>query len=321
MTYQSEKGNFTIALAGDTMLTRKLTPFKEERFLKLREILRSADASFANLEGTVHNWDEGTPGITQGTFMTTEPALLDELKWLGINSGVLRQQSRLRLRRRRRARQYQTSRRSRNRPCRQRQKSRRSARSRLSRHSQRPCRLGCRHCDVSTLESSRRTAPRLARPARHQSARIHKPPTASTLRRSNNCNGLTKDSVLKKASNGRANIFTATKKSASANAAELNLLGNRYVLGEGFAITTEANQRDLRITYAGSAKRAARPTGSSSALIVMNLAVSTLLTASNAGGVGRDRRFRHQVRAPGDRRRRRHFRRPWLAFPYGYGNL
>ena len=85
MTYEAEKGNFTVALAGDTMLTRKLTPFKEERFLELREILRGADAAFANLEGTVHTWEEGTPGITQGTFMTTEPALLDDLKWLGIN--------------------------------------------------------------------------------------------------------------------------------------------------------------------------------------------------------------------------------------------
>jgi poly-gamma-glutamate capsule biosynthesis protein CapA/YwtB (metallophosphatase superfamily) len=83
--YQAEKGNFTIALAGDTMLTRKLTPFKEERFLRLREILRGADASFANLEGTVHTWDEGTPGITQGTFMTTDPKLLEDLNWLGIN--------------------------------------------------------------------------------------------------------------------------------------------------------------------------------------------------------------------------------------------
>jgi len=85
MAYQSEQGNFTIALAGDTMLTRKLTPFKEEGFLKLREILRNADASFANLEGTVHTWDEGTPGITQGTFMTTDPKLLEDLQWLGIN--------------------------------------------------------------------------------------------------------------------------------------------------------------------------------------------------------------------------------------------
>jgi poly-gamma-glutamate synthesis protein (capsule biosynthesis protein) len=85
MIYQAQKGNLTIALAGDTMLTRKLTPFKEERFLTLRELLRGADTAFANLEGTVHTWDEGTPGITQGTFMTTEPKLLDDLKWLGIN--------------------------------------------------------------------------------------------------------------------------------------------------------------------------------------------------------------------------------------------
>ncbi|MGH7872154.1 MAG: CapA family protein [Candidatus Binatia bacterium] len=85
MAYQSETGNFTIALAGDTMLTRKLTPFKEEHFLKLREVLRGADAAFANLEGTVHTWDEGTPGITQGTFMTTDPKLLEDLKWLGVN--------------------------------------------------------------------------------------------------------------------------------------------------------------------------------------------------------------------------------------------
>ena len=85
MIYQADKGDFAIALTGDTMLTRRLTPFKEERFLALREILRGADAAFANLEGTVHIWDEGTPGITQGTFMTTEPKLLDDLKWLGIN--------------------------------------------------------------------------------------------------------------------------------------------------------------------------------------------------------------------------------------------
>ena len=85
MLYESEQGDFTIALAGDCMLTRRLSIFKESRFLSLAELLRSADAAFANLEGTVHTWDEGTPGITQGTFMTTDPKLLDDLKWLGIN--------------------------------------------------------------------------------------------------------------------------------------------------------------------------------------------------------------------------------------------
>jgi poly-gamma-glutamate capsule biosynthesis protein CapA/YwtB (metallophosphatase superfamily) len=85
MLYEAEKGDFTVALAGDTMLTRRLATFQEERFLSLAQILRGADAAFANLEGTVHTWDEGTPGITQGTFMTTDPKLLDDLKWFGIN--------------------------------------------------------------------------------------------------------------------------------------------------------------------------------------------------------------------------------------------
>lgn len=85
MIYQAESGNFTIALAGDTMLTRKLTPFKEPRFLELRAVLRDMDTVFANLEGTVHTWEEGTPGITQGTFMTITPELLNDLKWLGVN--------------------------------------------------------------------------------------------------------------------------------------------------------------------------------------------------------------------------------------------
>ena len=85
MLYESEQGEFTIALAGDCMLTRRLSVFKEARFLSLAQLLRSADAAFANLEGTVHTWAEGTPGITQGTFMTTNPKLLADLKWFGIN--------------------------------------------------------------------------------------------------------------------------------------------------------------------------------------------------------------------------------------------
>lgn len=85
MLYDSEKGDFTIALTGDSMLTRRLSIFREERYQALANILRGADAAFTNLETTVHTWDEGSPGITQGTFMTTEPRLLEELKAIGIN--------------------------------------------------------------------------------------------------------------------------------------------------------------------------------------------------------------------------------------------
>ena len=41
--------------------------------------------SLVFLEGPVRHWHEGTPGITRGTFMTTPPDLIDDLKWLGVN--------------------------------------------------------------------------------------------------------------------------------------------------------------------------------------------------------------------------------------------
>lgn len=82
--YHSEAGNFTIALAGDTMLTRRMSVFQEPNFLALIDLLRGADCVFANLEGSVRRWDEGTPGITQGTFMTTPPEYLEDLKWMGV---------------------------------------------------------------------------------------------------------------------------------------------------------------------------------------------------------------------------------------------
>jgi len=84
MLYDSETGDFTLALTGDSMLTRRLSVFREERYLALVNLLRGADAAFTNLETTVHTWDEGSPGITQGTFMTTDPRLLGELPWMGI---------------------------------------------------------------------------------------------------------------------------------------------------------------------------------------------------------------------------------------------
>src|SRR5947209_3576983 len=85
MIYQSEQGNLSIALGGDIMLTRRLSVFTEPNFLALAEIFRSADVGFGNLEGTVRHADEGTPGITHGTYMTTLPEYLSELKWFGIN--------------------------------------------------------------------------------------------------------------------------------------------------------------------------------------------------------------------------------------------
>ncbi len=85
MTYASEAGRFSIALGGDCMLTRPITMFDEPAFLAVAKTFRDCDAGFVNLETVVRRWDEGTPGITRGTYMTTAPELLEDLKWFGVN--------------------------------------------------------------------------------------------------------------------------------------------------------------------------------------------------------------------------------------------
>ena len=85
--YEAEAGSISIALLGDTIPTRRLAVFREEGFLKIREVLAQADAVFSNLEGPVHRYLDG--GHAQrsggGTYMTAEPHLLNDLKWLGID--------------------------------------------------------------------------------------------------------------------------------------------------------------------------------------------------------------------------------------------
>ena len=85
--YRSESGDLTLALAGDTMLTRGLKPYTEDSFTALVELVRSADIAICNLETAVREDGEGFPGPggSGGTPMTTHPMLLDDLKWMGID--------------------------------------------------------------------------------------------------------------------------------------------------------------------------------------------------------------------------------------------
>jgi poly-gamma-glutamate capsule biosynthesis protein CapA/YwtB (metallophosphatase superfamily) len=245
MVYDAEKGNFTIALAGDTMLTRKLTPFKEERFMALREILRSADAAFANLEGTVHTWNEGTPGITQGTFMTTDPKLLEDLKWLGINmvscannhafdygeGGVLANIKHLDD-----AGLVHAG------------TGKNLAEARAPGYLDTP---NGRVALIATTATFRqwnqageqrpdlRGRPGI-NPLAFQTAYSVDAAAFAQLQRISHELGFEK-------SNERARKhFYSDKEIPDAKSAELSLLGNRYLPGEGFSIATEANQRDLQ---------------------------------------------------------------------------
>lgn len=85
MIYDSESGDFNLVVTGDSMVSRKLTPFTEKNYLAIRDICRGADATFTNLESTVREPDEGIHDMSVGTMMTTPPHLLEDLKWLGVN--------------------------------------------------------------------------------------------------------------------------------------------------------------------------------------------------------------------------------------------
>jgi poly-gamma-glutamate synthesis protein (capsule biosynthesis protein) len=258
MTYEAEKGNCTIALAGDTMLTRKLTPFKEERFLKLREILRGADVAFANLEGTVHAWDEGTPGITQGTFMTTDPKLLQDLKWLGINlvscannhafdygeGGVLANLRHL-----------------------DEAGIVHAGTGRNLAEARAPAYLDTANGRVALIAASAtfrpwnqageqrpdlRGRPGI-NPLGFQTTYCVDPRAFAELRR------ISRELGLEKSAERARMHFYSDKEIPDASARELNLLGNRYVSGEGFSIRTKANPRDLEdnLRWLGEARRQA----------------------------------------------------------------
>jgi len=52
--YESDTRETTLALLGDTIPTRRFSVHREDAFLKLRDLLHSADAVFSNLDASVH---------------------------------------------------------------------------------------------------------------------------------------------------------------------------------------------------------------------------------------------------------------------------
>ena len=84
MLYDAESSDLTLVASGDTMITRKLSVFTEDRFTALVDLFRSADVGFTNLEMLMHEF-EHSPGQAGGTFTGSDPSNLQELAWAGIN--------------------------------------------------------------------------------------------------------------------------------------------------------------------------------------------------------------------------------------------
>jgi poly-gamma-glutamate synthesis protein (capsule biosynthesis protein) len=78
--------DFSLALAGDAILTRRLSALDSPRLDATVERLRAADATVANLEVLPIDEDAGTPAAhSGGTYMRAPPWVLDELDWAGVD--------------------------------------------------------------------------------------------------------------------------------------------------------------------------------------------------------------------------------------------
>ena len=76
---------FTMALTGDSIITRRLSVFTEPEHTRLFDLVRGADAAFTNLEMLFHDYEPYPMNERGGTYMRAEPSLLKELVWAGFD--------------------------------------------------------------------------------------------------------------------------------------------------------------------------------------------------------------------------------------------
>jgi len=77
----------SLVASGDALITMKQSIYSELQFLKMIELIRSADVAFTNFEMLLHDYEFGvypseSPG---GTYTRADPIIAEELKWMGFN--------------------------------------------------------------------------------------------------------------------------------------------------------------------------------------------------------------------------------------------
>ncbi len=80
---------YTIALTGDSIITRKLSVYEEPEFLSMIARIRNADAAFTNIEMLFHDYESYPMTSSGGTYMRAQPELVKDLVWAGFDLGGL----------------------------------------------------------------------------------------------------------------------------------------------------------------------------------------------------------------------------------------
>jgi len=78
-------GTFRFALAGDSIIERRISVYDDPGFLEMINRIRNADVAFTNFEMLIHNFEAPGAAMSGGTYMQAYPFVLDELKWAGFD--------------------------------------------------------------------------------------------------------------------------------------------------------------------------------------------------------------------------------------------
>ena len=77
--------DFTLALVGDSIITRRISVYTEPAFTRVIDLIRNADVAFANLEMLFHDYEPYASAASGGTYMRAEPALVKDMVWAGFD--------------------------------------------------------------------------------------------------------------------------------------------------------------------------------------------------------------------------------------------
>ena len=84
--YEAAKGNITIALTGDSIISRPMSAYIEPEFMAMVEAIRSVDLAFTNLEIALQTVENLTPMVSdRESYMFAHPSIAKELAWAGFD--------------------------------------------------------------------------------------------------------------------------------------------------------------------------------------------------------------------------------------------
>ncbi|HSM61196.1 MAG TPA: CapA family protein [Longimicrobiales bacterium] len=85
--YADAEGSISMALAGDAIITRRVSVFEEGPFTGLVDLVRGATVSIVNLETLFHRFEPDVIPASQsgGAYMAADPEMAHELAWMGFD--------------------------------------------------------------------------------------------------------------------------------------------------------------------------------------------------------------------------------------------